>query len=70
MFGNINFLFIYYYIHTSHTLTGNRLTTYHIRILKFTSDPPRLRTGAMLILKCFSTISYSLPREMSYLTLK
>jgi hypothetical protein len=35
-----------------------------------TSDPPRLRTGAMLILKCFSTIAYSLPREMGYLTLK
>jgi hypothetical protein len=36
----------------------------------FTSDPPRLCTGAMLILKCFSTIAYSLPREMGYLTLK
>jgi hypothetical protein len=24
----------------------------------------------MLILKCFSTIAYSLPREMGYLTLK
>jgi hypothetical protein len=35
-----------------------------------TSDPPRLSTGAMLILKCFSTIAYSLPREMGYLTLK
>jgi hypothetical protein len=33
-------------------------------------DPPRLRTGAMLIIKCFSTIAYSLPREMGYLTLK
>jgi hypothetical protein len=34
-----------------------------------TSDPQRLRTGAMLILKCFFTIAYSLPREMGYLTL-
>jgi hypothetical protein len=35
-----------------------------------TSDPPRLRKGAMLIVKCFSTIAYRLPREMGYLTLK
>jgi hypothetical protein len=38
--------------------------------LYLTSDPPRLRTGAILLLKCFSTIAYSLPREMGYLTLK
>jgi hypothetical protein len=33
------------YIHTTHALS-------------ITSDPPRLRTGAMLILKCFSTIAF------------
>jgi hypothetical protein len=31
-------------------------------ILLNTSDPPRLRTGEMLMLKCFSTIAYNLPR--------
>jgi hypothetical protein len=38
--------------------------------LFFTSDSPRLRTGAILILKCFSTITYSHARYMGYLTLK
>jgi hypothetical protein len=30
-------------------------------VIFITSDPPRLRTGAKLVLKCFSTIAYSLP---------
>jgi hypothetical protein len=33
-------------------------------------DPPLLRTGAIIILKGFSTIAYSLTRSMGYLALK
>jgi hypothetical protein len=35
-----------------------------------TSAPSRLRRGAILLLKCFSSIAYSLPRKIGYLTLK
>jgi hypothetical protein len=37
---------------------------YRVRLpyLLNTSGPPQLRTGAILLLKCFSTIAYSLPR--------
>jgi hypothetical protein len=44
-------------VNNTQTFNSLFLNTDAIILFVITSDPPQLRTGAMLILKCFSTIS-------------